>query len=163
MSWGPRQLGQIATSPTYVAPPFRPRTLSSLIVASTDRPEPLTSPPPPALYPPPTPHRYDYKNIYAGLALANSLNAEFIPSVGRRIDEWLIDKGIKVAITSLNQIPNATKRQSFRGDDWQLVMERGPKKDQEQKALKMPPGSAFVLTGRAQGSTTARKIDRGMG
>ena len=43
----------------------------------------------------------------------------------------------------------------LRGGPWTLVMERGTKKDLESRHITLPPGSAYVLTGAAQGCTKA--------
>lgn len=74
-------------------------------------------------------------------------SAQMLANHVNRRDRW--QDGI--ATIAWSELPSET---DLRGDEWLLVMERGPKKDQEQKTLTMPPGSAFVLTGRAQGSTT---------
>ena len=41
----------------------------------------------------------------------------------------------------------------LKGDAWSLIMERGSKKEQEKMTVEMRAGSAFVLTGAAQGAT----------
>ena len=67
-----------------------------------------------------------------------------------RRDRW--QEGI--ASIAWSELP--TSERESRGEAWTLVMEKGfAKRDRTQVSLSMPPGAAYVLTGRAQGVTKA--------